>query len=142
MTDLPLNLTQLGNLPLGGGVAKTALLASLISLASLSRHGAKMLSFLGAYESPLTPRIRELVWKRDSDTCQTCSLVSRFYCAQGQLSEGRAPFLIMHHIDRNRRNNRLGNLKLVCPRCHVKEHGKDWGNTGKAKGRERALRCE
>ncbi|TMI15681.1 HNH endonuclease [Candidatus Bathyarchaeota archaeon] len=100
------------------------------------------MSLFGTYESKLTPRIRELVWRRGSNTCQRCGLVSSYHSAEGQLSEGWAPFLIVHHVDRNRRNNCPENLKLVCPSCHVKEHGGDWGNAGKAKKRERVPRCE
>jgi 5-methylcytosine-specific restriction endonuclease McrA len=111
--------------------AKTALLATLISPPVTDMRGANTVSLLGTYDSALTPRIRELIWKRDHNTCQRCGLVSRYHGASGQLSEGWAPFLVIHHVDRNRRNNRLENLKLVCPSCHVKEHGREWGNTGK-----------
>lgn len=30
--------------------------------------------------------------------------------------------LHVHHIDRNRTNNDLSNLELLCPNCHAKEH--------------------
>ena len=30
--------------------------------------------------------------------------------------------LHVHHKDRNRRNNNLDNLKLICPNCHYEEH--------------------
>jgi hypothetical protein len=30
--------------------------------------------------------------------------------------------LELHHIDRNRRNNHLSNLKLLCPNCHTLGH--------------------
>lgn len=30
--------------------------------------------------------------------------------------------LHVHHIDRNRNNNNLENLALVCPNCHYEEH--------------------
>ena len=30
--------------------------------------------------------------------------------------------LEIHHIDRNRHNNRRGNLKLLCPNCHAMDH--------------------
>lgn len=29
--------------------------------------------------------------------------------------------LIVHHIDRNRRNNKLSNLEILCPNCHDTE---------------------
>ena len=30
--------------------------------------------------------------------------------------------LHVHHIDRNRNNNDLANLALICPNCHAEEH--------------------
>ena len=30
--------------------------------------------------------------------------------------------LLVHHIDRNRTNNELGNLETLCRRCHHFEH--------------------
>ncbi len=30
--------------------------------------------------------------------------------------------LQIHHKDRNRQNSNLGNLELICPNCHYKEH--------------------
>ncbi len=30
--------------------------------------------------------------------------------------------LEVHHIDRNKENNELKNLKLLCPNCHSEEH--------------------
>jgi len=50
--------------------------------------------------------------------------------------------MVVHHIDKNRGNNSLENLKLVCPTCHVKEHGREWGKTGKGKNQRRVLGCE
>lgn len=32
--------------------------------------------------------------------------------------------LQVHHIDRNRSNNDLSNLLLICPNCHYEEHHK------------------
>lgn len=36
--------------------------------------------------------------------------------------------LHVHHKDRNRNNNDLENLELICPNCHYEEHylGKSW----------------
>lgn len=36
--------------------------------------------------------------------------------------------LQIHHRDRNRENNELKNLELICPNCHYEEHflGKSW----------------
>ncbi len=30
--------------------------------------------------------------------------------------------LQIHHKDRNRKNNKLDNLELICPNCHYEEH--------------------
>jgi hypothetical protein len=30
--------------------------------------------------------------------------------------------LQIHHVDRNRKNNDLTNLRLICPNCHFEEH--------------------
>ena len=30
--------------------------------------------------------------------------------------------LVVHHIDRNRNNNSLKNLEILCPNCHAMEH--------------------
>jgi 5-methylcytosine-specific restriction endonuclease McrA len=30
--------------------------------------------------------------------------------------------LQVHHKDRNRQNNELSNLELICPNCHYEEH--------------------
>ena len=34
----------------------------------------------------------------------------------------RQEILQIHHKDRNRNNNNLGNLELICPNCHYEEH--------------------
>ena len=34
----------------------------------------------------------------------------------------RYEILQVHHRDRNRRNNDLENLELICPNCHYEEH--------------------
>ena len=35
--------------------------------------------------------------------------------------------LEIHHKDRNRNNNHLNNLQLLCKSCHSKQHrGKEW----------------
>jgi 5-methylcytosine-specific restriction endonuclease McrA len=30
--------------------------------------------------------------------------------------------LVLHHEDRNRENNQLSNLEVLCPNCHALEH--------------------
>jgi hypothetical protein len=39
-----------------------------------------------------------------------------------QCDFGISEILEVHHRDRNRNNNVLNNLKLLCPNCHSKEH--------------------
>lgn len=34
----------------------------------------------------------------------------------------KVEILHVHHKDRNRNNNSLGNLELICPNCHGEEH--------------------
>lgn len=42
----------------------------------------------------------------------------------------RIEILHVHHKDRNRQNNEMDNLKLICPNCHYEEHhlAKSWLN--------------
>lgn len=42
--------------------------------------------------------------------------------------------LVVHHIDRNRSNNKLSNLEILCPNCHALEH--------RGNGRETRTRTE
>lgn len=37
-------------------------------------------------------------------------------------SYSKVEILEMHHKDRNRNNNSLANLELICPNCHAEEH--------------------
>ncbi len=37
-------------------------------------------------------------------------------------SYNKREILHVHHKDRNRSNNKLGNLELICPNCHYEEH--------------------
>ena len=41
-------------------------------------------------------------------------------CERCTYAKGK--ILQVHHTDRNRANNWLANLELVCPNCHAKEH--------------------
>jgi len=34
----------------------------------------------------------------------------------------KSQILQIHHINRNRKDNRLSNLELICPNCHYEEH--------------------
>lgn len=42
----------------------------------------------------------------------------------------KVEILQVHHRDRNRNNNDLSNLELICPNCHYEEHylEKSWLN--------------
>lgn len=37
----------------------------------------------------------------------------------------RVEIIQVHHKDRDRNNNELGNLELLCPNCHYEEHHSD-----------------
>lgn len=54
------------------------------------------------------------------------ALKKRLSEARGNICErcGFSLFEILqvHHIDRNRSNNELENLELICPNCHFAEH--------------------
>lgn len=39
--------------------------------------------------------------------------------------DGNKKKLIVHHIDRNRHNNNVSNLEVLCTMCHAHEH-KNW----------------
>lgn len=50
----------------------------------------------------------------------------RVIAARGSKCErcgyGKVEILHVHHRDRNRKNNDLTNLELICPNCHYEEH--------------------
>ncbi len=53
-------------------------------------------------------------------------LKKRLSSQRGELCErcgyNRYDILQVHHRDRNRDNNDLENLELICPNCHAEEH--------------------
>lgn len=61
----------------------------------------------------------------------------RLLKARGRACEicgySKVEILHTHHMDRNRQNNDLSNLKLLCPNCHYEEHylKKSWLNEDK-----------
>ncbi len=52
-------------------------------------------------------------WMKDRGMINSCSR-----CAYDE----RPEILVVHHGDRNRRNNNLDNLVVLCPNCHAIEH--------------------
>ena len=40
----------------------------------------------------------------------------------GRCNYNKYEILQVHHKDRNRKNNNLENLELICPNCHYEEH--------------------
>lgn len=53
-------------------------------------------------------------------------LKERLIKVRGEMCErcgyNKLKILQVHHKDRNRDNNELGNLELICPNCHCEEH--------------------
>lgn len=51
-------------------------------------------------------------------------------------SYNKAEVLQVHHINRNRKQNNLENLELICPNCHFEEHylEKSWLKTNRYGG--------
>lgn len=54
------------------------------------------------------------------------SIKLRVFASRGQLCErcgyDKKEILNVHHKDRDRKNNNLSNLELLCPNCHAEEH--------------------
>lgn len=54
------------------------------------------------------------------------SLKIRLLAIRGAMCErcgyNKKEILHVHHKDRNRKNNKLTNLELICPNCHYEEH--------------------
>ena len=46
---------------------------------------------------------------KDGKSCKKCGY-------------NKQEILQVHHKDKNRLNNDLGNLELICPNCHFEEH--------------------
>jgi len=63
-------------------------------------------------------RIRHLYLK-DNPLCGVCNQTGRITAAE-----------VVHHKDRNPKNNDSGNLVALCVDCHAKEHGKDRSEQG------------
>lgn len=55
----------------------------------------------------------------------------------GRCEYSKIEILQIHHKDRNRDNNELSNLELICPNCHYEEHflEKSWLKTRRSGSR-------
>ena len=53
-------------------------------------------------------------------------------CGQGEEWNGKRLVLQLDHINGNRRDNRIGNLRILCPNCHTQTH--TFAGRGKASG--------
>jgi 5-methylcytosine-specific restriction endonuclease McrA len=56
------------------------------------------------------PRYREFALQQKGAKCEECG-----YCKLEGVLE-------VHHLDLNRRNNKIENLKVLCPTCHQEIH--------------------
>lgn len=66
--------------------------------------------------------LKQEVYERDNFECQECGMNNE----QHIVVFGNS--LVIHHIDRNRDNNVLDNLKTLCRRCHIIVHKVNrWG---------------
>jgi 5-methylcytosine-specific restriction endonuclease McrA len=43
-------------------------------------------------------------------------------CGKNSNEDGSPAYLVIHHIDENRRNSDLSNLEVLCMSCHLKHH--------------------
>ncbi len=63
------------------------------------------------------------------------SLKMRLIAQRGKKCErcgyGKLEILQVHHVNKDRNNNELSNLELICPNCHYEEHllQKSWMKT-------------
>ena len=65
------------------------------------------------------------VWRPDFATVRKNMAKRDMLTACVRCGYNAAPHILgVHHKDRNRRNNELSNLEVLCPNCHSLEHGK------------------
>ena len=55
-------------------------------------------------------RYRDIAFKEKEKKCEVCGY------------EKIKGILVVHHIDRDRTNSNISNLKVLCPNCHHEEH--------------------
>ena len=94
-----------GKMILGGLNKKTC----SRSCANINRIGIKY--HLGRLKDNVTSQraLKVRLIKIRGKTCERCNY-------------NKTEILQVHHKDRNRNNNELNNLALICPNCHYEEH--------------------
>ena len=90
-----------------------------------SHRGAKSHLWKGgksfqSYGIEFNKKLKNTIRIRDEYKCQMC------FIHQDVLydSKGRYYKLIIHHIDENKKNNSLDNLRALCRNCHIELHNK------------------
>lgn len=63
----------------------------------------------GRYQFGHGTNYRNIAFNELPNMCNRCSILDK-------------EVLIVHHIDRNRNNNDISNLEILCANCHMKEH--------------------
>ena len=86
-------------------------------------HGGKKFE---EYSPDFNSRLKNIIKKRDNDTCQECGKRG-FECIN---KNGVCYGLQVHHIDYNKHNNLVDNLICLCNHCHSKTNFNraDWTN--------------
>lgn len=70
-------------------------------------------------------KTRKSEWKPDFSTVRKNMLVRGMLTKCTRCGYAEHPEILgVHHKDRNRKNNALANLEVLCPNCHSIEHGK------------------
>lgn len=65
------------------------------------------------------------IWRPDFSTVRKNMVKREMLIACVWCGYNASPQILgVHHKDRNRRNNDLSNLEVLCPNCHSLEHGK------------------
>jgi hypothetical protein len=79
------------------------------SCANTYRHGIKYKVGRPRDKVSLQNATKNMVMKKRGEKCERCGY-------------GKPEILQIHHKDRDRKNNNLSNLELICPNCHCMEH--------------------
>ena len=56
-----------------------------------------------------TYNYREIAYRNNDSVCNRCGFSNKLA-------------LVVHHVDRNRSNNTINNLEILCANCHMIEH--------------------